>query len=258
MPKISVVVITLNEEANIGRCLGSVQEIADEIVVVDSYSTDDTEKIVRSSGGKFIRNKFVDYVTQHNFADQQASYDHVLTLDADEALSEDLVESIKTVKKYWKHDGYSMNRMTNYCGKWIKHSGWYPDIKLRLYDRRKGKWIGKKIHERFTLVQGSTKGHLKGDIYHFSFKSIAQHVNQANKFTDMTAQAAFELGKKSGIIKIFFSPVLKFIRDYFLNFGFLDGYYGFVICRISANATFLKYIKLKELCKHKDQNDEDQ
>ena len=249
MPKISVVVITLNEESNIGRCLDSVKEVADEIVVVDSFSTDNTEKIVKGKGGKFIQNKFVDYVTQHNFADQQASNDHILTLDADEVLSEDLVESIKNVKKYWKHDGYSMNRMTNYCGKWIKYSGWYPDIKLRLYNRKKGKWIGKKIHERFTLIEGSTKGHLKGDIFHYSFNSIAQHVSQANKFTDMTAQAAFEHGEKSGFMKIFFGPIFKFIRDYFFNFGFLDGYYGFIICQISANATFLKYIKLRQLQK---------
>jgi glycosyltransferase involved in cell wall biosynthesis len=249
MPKISVVVITLNEEANIGRCLDSVKDIADEIFVVDSFSTDQTEKIVKDKGGKFVQNKFVDYVSQHNFADQQATYDVILTLDADEALSNDLIESIKNVKKYWKHDGYSMNRMTNYCGKWIKHSGWYPDIKLRLYDRRKGKWIGKKIHERFTLVEGATKGHLKGDIFHYSFSSIAQHVNQANKFTDMTAQAAFEQGNKSGFSKVFFAPIFKFIRDYFLNFGFMDGYYGFVICQISANATFLKYVKLMQLNK---------
>lgn len=247
MPKISVVVITLNEEGNIGRCLDSVKDIADEIIVVDSFSTDNTEKIVQHKGGKFIQNKFVDYVEQHEFANQQATNDIILSLDADEELSKDLAESIVNIKKYWKHDGYSMNRMTNYCGNWIKHSGWYPDIKLRLYDRKKGKWVGKKIHERFALVEGATKGHLKGDILHYSFKSIEQHVAQANKFTDMTAQAAFEQGKKAGFSKVFFAPVFKFIRDYFLNFGFMDGYYGFVICQISANATFLKYVKLKQL-----------
>ena len=100
-----------------------------------------------------------------------------------------------------------------------------------------------------TLIEGSTKGHLKGDIFHYSFKSISQHVSQANKFTDMTAQAAFEHGKKSGSMKIFFGPIFKFIRDYFFNFGFLDGYYGFIICQISANATFLKYVKLRQLQK---------
>jgi glycosyltransferase involved in cell wall biosynthesis len=247
MPKLSVIIITLNEEKNIGPCIDSIKEIADEIIVVDSFSTDKTEIIAVEKGAVFIRNKFIDYVKQHEFADTRATYDHVLVLDADEVLSDDLRESIRNTKKYWKNDGYSMNRMTNYCGKWIKHSAWYPDIKLRLYDRRQGKWTGSKIHERFTLLEGCTKGHLNGDLLHYSYKSITQHVNQANRFTDFTASAAFEKGKKSGIVKILFSPLFKFIRNYFFHFGFLDGYYGFVICRISAHATFLKYVKLKQL-----------
>ncbi|MBM3435063.1 MAG: glycosyltransferase family 2 protein [Bacteroidetes bacterium] len=247
MPKLSVVIITLNEEKNLGRCLDSVKEIADEIIVVDSFSTDKTESIAAERGAVFIKNKFVDYVKQHEFADTQANHDHILALDADEELSADLRESIRNTKKYWKNDGYSMNRMTNYCGKWIRHSAWYPDIKLRLYDRRKGKWTGSIIHERFTLIEGCTKGHLKGDLLHYSYQTITQHVNQANRFTDYTACAALEQGKKSNYLKVFFSPLVKFIRNYVFHFGFLDGYYGFVICRISAHATFLKYVKLKQL-----------
>jgi len=188
-------------------------------------------------------------VKQHEFADKKAAHDHILTLDADELLSNELINSILYVKDNWDFDGYSMNRMTNYCGKWIKHSGWYPDTKLRLYDRKKGKWKGQKIHERFLLEEGSKKGNLKGDIQHYSFNSIAQHVAQANKFTDLTAQAAFENGKKSTSFKIFFNPIVKFVRDYFINLGFMDGYYGFIVCQISANATFLKYVKLKQLNK---------
>ena len=247
MPLISAVIITLNEEKNIGKCLDSLKTVADEIIVIDSFSTDQTELIVKEKGANFIKNKFDNYVTQHEFADKQATHDIILTIDADEVLSAELIDSIQKVKKYWRCDGYSMNRMTNYCGKWIKHSGWYPDIKLRLYDRRKGKWIGQKIHERFTLFEGSSKGHLKGDLLHYSYFSISQHVNQANKFTDITALAAFEQGKKSGILNTLFNPAFKFFRNYILHFGFLDGYYGYVICRISAHATFLKYIKLRQL-----------
>ena len=249
MPKISVVIITLNEEENIGRCIDSIKAIADEVLVIDSFSGDNTQEICISKGAKFIKNKFEDYVKQHEYADKVATYDHILTLDADELLSIELRNSILNIKTNWGFDGYSMNRITNYCGKWIKHSGWYPDTKLRLYDRRKGKWTGKKIHEKFSLMEGCTKGYLKGDILHYSFNSITQHVNQANKFTDLTAQAAFENGKKSTNFKIFFNPIVKFIRDYFINLGFLDGYYGFIICQISANATFLKYVKLKQLHK---------
>jgi len=251
MSKITVVIITLNEEKNIGRCIDSVKDIADEILVVDSFSIDKTEEICNAKGTRFIKHKFEDYVKQHKFADKQATYNYILSLDADEALSDDLRESIRDIKINWKHDGYYMNRLTNYCGKWIKHSGWYPDRKLRLFDKTKGKWTGKKIHEKFSLFKNSSTGQLKGDILHYSYTSISQHVNQANKFTDITALAAFESGEKAGILKIFFKPVFKFICGYFLNLGFLDGYYGFLICQISANATFLKYIKLRQLNKQK-------
>jgi glycosyltransferase involved in cell wall biosynthesis len=249
MPKISVVVITLNEEKNIGRCIDSVQEIADEIVVVDSFSTDRTEEICHEMGVRFIQNRFEDYVKQHEFADKQVTNNYILTLDADESLSPELVESIKNVKKYLKNDGYFMNRMTNYCGKWIKHSDWYPDKKLRLYDKTKGKWVGKKVHERFILVEGTSTGFLKGDILHYSFYTIDEHIFQANKFSTLGAQGLYESGKKVSLFRIFFSPTIKFIRNYILKLGFLDGFYGFVICRIAAFETFLKYTKARHYMK---------
>jgi len=249
MPQITVIIITLNEEKNIGRCIQSVQGIADEILVVDSFSSDNTEAVAKNLGARFIQHPFEDYVAQHIYADSQATHDIILSLDADEALSEDLAHSIKKIKKYWKNDGYFMNRKTNYCGKWIKHCGWYPDKKLRLYNRTKGQWNGKKIHEHYILKHGGTTGHLQGDILHYSFNSISEHIAQANKFTDLTAAAAFENGVKSNYFKLLFSPAFKFFRDYFINRGFLDGYYGYVICRISAHATFLKYSKLRQLNK---------
>jgi glycosyltransferase involved in cell wall biosynthesis len=243
MPSLSVVIITLNEERNLARCIDSVQEVADEIVIVDSFSTDQTELIARKKGARFIQHGFEDYVQQHTFADSQASYDHILSLDADEALSMDLVKSIKVAKKYWKSDGYFMNRKTNYCGKWIHHSGWYPDKKLRIYDRRKGKWVGQKLHERFTLVTGSTTSHLKGDILHYSYYTIEGHILQANKFSTMAAAALIESGAKIPKHYLVMKPLAKFIRNYLLKLGFLDGIYGFIICRITATETFYKYVK---------------
>ena len=243
MPKLSVVIITLNEERNIGRCIESATDIADEILVVDSFSTDRTEEIVKGYNARFVQHKFVDYMDQHEFADQQASYDHILTLDADEELSEELADSIRMVKKYWKCDAYFLNRMTNYCGKWIKHSGWYPDKKLRLYDRKKGKWIGRKVHERFTLVEGATTGHLKGDLKHYSFYTIEDHILQANKFSTLSAEALIEKGMKIPKYYLIMKPAMKFIRNYILKLGFLDGIYGFIICRITATETFYKYVK---------------
>jgi len=140
MPKLSVVIITLNEEKNIGRCLESVKDIADEIVIVDSFSTDRTEEICLRYNARFIKHEFVGHIEQKNWAIEQASYLHVLSLDADEELSERLKKSILEVKGNWKHDGYYFNRLTNYCGKWIRHTSWYPARKLRLWDRSKGKW----------------------------------------------------------------------------------------------------------------------
>lgn len=251
MPGISAVIITLNEERNIGRCIDSVMDVADEILVVDSFSNDRTEEICKQKGVRFIQHKFEDYVKQHIYADGIATNDYVLSLDADEALSDELQKSILELKQNFWAKAYSMNRMTNYCGQWIKHCGWYPDKKLRLYNRNEGKWSGIKIHESIKLNDGVSVKQLKGDILHYSFYTISEHVAQANKFTDINAQVALEKGKSTGILKIFFSPVVKFVKDYFFNLGFLDGFYGFIICQISANATFLKYSKLKQLQKMK-------
>jgi glycosyltransferase involved in cell wall biosynthesis len=246
MPRLSVVIITFNEETNIARCIASVMDVADEILVVDSYSTDRTEEICREMGARFMQNKWEGYSRQKNYANSLALYDHILSIDADEALSEELRISILRLKENWKYDGYMMNRMTNYCGKWIRHGSWYPDRKLRLFDRTKGTWKG-IIHETFDLYDKSNFGFIWGNLLHYSYYTISEHVRQANYFTDITAELAYNEGKKAGTLKLFFNPIIKFIRDYFFLLGFLDGYYGFIVSQISANATFLKYIKLRQL-----------
>jgi len=247
MIKLSVVIITFNEERNISRCIGSVNDIADEILVVDSYSTDKTELICEEKNVRFLQNKWEGYIEQKNYANTQAKYDHILSLDADEALSDELKASLLILKQNWNHSGYQMNRMTNYCGKWIRHGSWYPDRQLRLFDRTKGQWGGIKIHEKFEFSAEESIGLIKGDILHYSYYNISDHVRQADHFTNITAEVAHLKGKRSNCIKIIGSPIFKFIRDYIFKLGFLDGYYGFIVCQISANATFLKYIKLKQL-----------
>jgi len=250
MQKISAVIITYNEEKNIERCLNSVKDIADEIVVVDSFSSDKTEEICSGYQVKFIKHAFEGHIEQKNWAITQASNPYILSLDADEALSDSLKRSIQSIKVNWKHDGYKFNRLTNYCGKWIKHTGWYPDRKLRLWDSRKGSWKGVNPHDKYEMIKGSVVKHLKGDLLHYSYDSIKQHVDQVNKFTDIASVAAFKDGKNSNFMKIVFHPFWKFIRDYLIKFGFLDGYYGFVISMISAHATFLKHLKIRELRKN--------
>ena len=245
--KISVVVITFNEEKNIARCLESVKNIADEIIVVDSFSTDETCSIAASYGAKIIHHKFEGHIQQKNFAKNLSSNDFVLSLDADEALDDDLKKSILEIKSNSSFDGYKMNRLTNYCGKWIHHSGWYPDTKLRLWNKNKGNWGGENPHDEFFLVPNSCTKHLKGNILHYSYYTLADHDKQIQYFTNIASKAAFANGKRSSILKIIFSPTIKFLKMYFFQLGFLDGYFGFVIARKSAFAAFLKYKKLEKL-----------
>jgi glycosyltransferase involved in cell wall biosynthesis len=244
MSGISVVIITLNEERNIVRCIQSLQGLADEVLVVDSHSADRTCELALQLGARVISQDWQGYAATKNFANSQAKYDHILSLDADEALSDTLRRSIIQIKETWPADGFTMNRLTNYCGHWIRHCGWYPDRKLRLFNKKKGCWTGEIIHETVTMDEGTTMLHLKGDLLHFSYYSLADHIKQAEKFTDLTAKEAFLKNKNAGRVKILFAPKLKFFRDYFFKLGFLDGFYGYTVCRISSYATFLKYNKL--------------
>ena len=241
--KISVVIITLNEEKNIGRCLDSVVEIADEILIVDSFSKDKTEKICLEKSTIFHQHKFENYIDQKNYALSLSKYFHVLSLDADEALSEELIESIKKVKQNWQANGYSMNRLANYCGRWIRHSGWYPDTKLRLFDKRKAVWGGVNPHDKIILQENCKEIHLSGDLYHYTYYTIDEHIAQANKFSTIAANEIVNRNKKISIFKIFTKPIAKFLRNYIFKLGLLDGFYGFLICEITAFETFLKYSK---------------
>ena len=249
MTNLSVVIITFNEEKNIARCLGSIENIADDIVVVDSFSQDRTEQICSQFNVRFIKHKFEGHIEQKNWAIQQAKYPHVLSLDADEALNEQLKSHVKRIKENWAADGYTMNRLTNYCGQWIKHSGWYPDKKLRLWDTRLGDWGGTNPHDKVIMKKGTRITHLNHDILHYSFYTVEQHLQQIDFFTNISAKAAFDRGEKSSNFKIVYKSAFKFFRDYILKLGFLDGYYGFIICKNSAFAKKMKYRKLKDLNK---------
>ncbi|MEN8223740.1 MAG: glycosyltransferase family 2 protein [Bacteroidota bacterium] len=250
MSKLSAVIITLNEERNIGRCIDSLSDVADDILVVDSGSTDLTETICKKKGVRFFFHEWEGYLEQKNYANDLAENPWILSVDADEALSKELRESILAIKNDLKADGYEMNRLTNYCGKWIRHGGWYPDRKLRLFHRDKFEWGGERIHETVVMKMANVHiSRLKGDLQHYSYYNISDHIAQANHFTNMTAELAVDKGKKAPFLKIIFSPIVKFVRDYFIRLGFLDGYYGYIVCRISAQASFMKYSKIRQISK---------
>jgi glycosyltransferase involved in cell wall biosynthesis len=244
MLKISVVIITLNEERNLERCLKSVQEIADETIVVDSYSNDQTETIAKRHHVRFVSQSFLGYVEQKNFATALAKNDWVLSLDADEELSPELIQSIKTLQPEPQTIAYKLSRYSNYCGKWIKHSGWYPDVKVRLFNRHHGQWEGEKIHEYW---QPKTKVRihvLKGYLFHYTYHSVSDYFKQIEHYSEILAWREVDKGNTTSLITVALAPVWKFFYNYFIRLGFLDGYEGYVICKLSAFASFAKYSKV--------------
>ncbi len=247
MSSISAVIITYNEEANIGRCLAPLRDLVEQILVVDSGSTDRTVSIAQEAGAEVIEHPFESHIQQKNHAMEQARFDMVLSLDADEVLSEEAAKALLKVKEGVEKDGYTFPRLTNYCGKWIRHCGWYPDRKLRLWDRRKGKWGGMNPHDRVIMEKGSKIGDLNGDLLHYSFPSISSHVETANKFSGIVAEELLDRGKRPNLlVHLIANPSFTFFKKYFLQGGFRDGYYGFVICVISSYYNFLKYAKGRE------------
>ncbi len=241
MRKLTAVIITLNEARNIKRCVESLHGVADEVVVVDSYSTDATPSICKGMGIQFHQREWKGYSLQKNYGNGLASNDWILSIDADEALSEELKTSILEIKSKGDHYNYSFNRLTNYCGQWIKHSGWYPDTKVRMFNRVEDDWQG-KVHEKLT-VDTKTVKKLKGDLLHYSYYAVSEHVLQTDKFSTLAAIELQEKGAKPSIFKMLFNPWLKFNRFYFLKFGFLDGISGLNIAIMAAYGTYLKYMK---------------
>jgi glycosyltransferase involved in cell wall biosynthesis len=247
---ISVVIITFNEERNIGDCLASVKDLADEIIVVDSLSTDATQSICKSYGVQWVEQSFLGHVEQKNLAATLAKFSYVLSIDADERVSDVLRQSILREKeKGFGATSYTMNRFNNYCGQWIRYGKWYPEHKLRLWKNGCGKWHGDNPHDKFDVSPPVKALLLKGDLLHFSFRTISDHVSQMNKFSTIAAESLFKKGKKRSLFKPFLSSFWAFFNGYFLHLGFLEGIYGYVIARNDAMYAFFKYTKLNELHK---------
>jgi glycosyltransferase involved in cell wall biosynthesis len=244
---ISATIITLNEEKNIERCLVSLQGVADEIVVIDSFSKDRTKEICLAYGARFIEHPFGGHIQQKNVALDSASHQLILSLDADEALDSALRASILAIKENATAEAYSMNRLTNYCGHWVKHCGWYPDTKVRLVKKGSAMWTGINPHDKLEPKAGSQVVHLQGDILHYSYYTPEDHFKQIEYFGNIAAKELFARGKRVPLPLILLKVASQFVKSYFIKLGFLDGSTGFTISRMSAYATWRKYTKLRHL-----------
>lgn len=243
--KITAAIITLNEERKIARAIESLR-CCDEIVVVDSGSIDRTVEIAGKLGARVEETGWRGYAAQKNWAAERASNDWILSLDADEALSESLDGEILTLKRRGPDcDGYTMPRLAQYLGKWILHSGWYPDRKVRLYHRGKAYWTGQFVHES-VKVEGRV-GHLQSDLLHFTCDSLSEHLKTMDRYTTLAAQELVARRLPIGRRRLMADPAWAFVRTYFVQRGFLDGYEGLTIAYMAALYTFLKYAKARNM-----------
>jgi glycosyltransferase involved in cell wall biosynthesis len=242
--EISATIVTLNEERNIARAIESLT-CADEVLVVDSGSTDETREIAKRMGARVVEEPWRGYAGQKNYAAGCAAYDWILSIDADESLTADLAAEILALKNNGiRFDGYSFPRLALYLGRWIRHSGWYPDRKLRLYDRRKAEFAGDFVHES-VRVNGST-GELHGDLLHFTCNSLSEHLRTLDRYTSLAAKEVAARGKPVALTKLALDPAWTFVRTYILQRGFLDGPQGLAIAWMAALYRFLKYAKARQ------------
>ena len=245
--KITATIITCNEEDNVARAIRSVG-FCDEVLVVDSDSEDQTVAIAKSMGATVICKDWPGYAAQKNFAAEHAQNNWILSLDADEAVTPELAASIEDLQSAHRQcAGYDFPRLARYCGSWIRHSGWYPDRKVRLYDRTKGRWVGKYVHES-VQVDGDI-GHLDGDLLHYTCDSIEAHQANLDRYTDLAALELRDAGRRVGPWRPLLAPLHSFVKSYVLQLGFLDGRVGLRIARMAARYVYLKYAKARSLAR---------
>jgi glycosyltransferase involved in cell wall biosynthesis len=244
---ISAVIITKNEERNIARCLDSIVDIIDEIIVIDSYSTDRTEEICSRFSVRFIQSEWKGYSETKNYGNSLAKGEYILSLDADECISPVLREELLNFKsQFEKSEAYQFSRLTNFCGRWIHHCGWYPDRKVRLWKNGSGKWEG-TIHEKLILDPSILPVRLKGDLLHYSYHTLNDYLLQMVHYTEISARENLAKGRNYSILRMVFNPPVKFLNRYILKAGFLDGLSGLIICCMAATGTFLKFARTRQL-----------
>jgi glycosyltransferase involved in cell wall biosynthesis len=245
MSKISATIITYNEESHIGGCIDSLSAIADEIIVVDSFSQDSTKDICLKKNVRFVEHVFTSHIDQKNFAVSLTSFDYVISLDADERLSPQLIESILFIKDLWPAEAYRMNRLSTYGDKWIQRGNWYPDQKIRIWNKHMGCWGGNNPHDKVILKSKIKPMHLKGDILHEAYRDSYEALQKIQSYSDIFAKQ--NLGKlSSSVFKIITHSSFNFFKSYIIKQGIFDGFEGLMVAMAEANHTFYKYAKLYE------------
>jgi len=247
MNAITAVIITKNEEKNIQRCLDSLKPVAEEIIVVDSNSTDNTVALCQQAGARVIVQSWLGYGPQKNLGNNAASHDYILSIDADEALDEQLTQAILEEKRKGLQGIYQLSRFNYYYGKFIKHGADYPDKKIRLFNKTSTHWDEKDVHETLVIGPDQKITALKGHLLHYTYYRVEEHILKINYYTNLAAQDYIKRGKKASVFKIVFSPLSTFIQSYILKRGFLDGLHGFILAIMHAYAAFARYVKLWEL-----------
>jgi glycosyltransferase involved in cell wall biosynthesis len=245
---LTTIIITFNEADKIEQCIRSVQAFSDEIIVVDSMSSDTTGAKAESLGAKVYYAPFEGYGRQKRIAATYASHEWLFSIDADEVVSPELAAAINNIKQQADHGLYKINILTNFYGRWIRHCGWYPQPKIRLWRRDAGLMSDAAVHEGVVpLVAGQAVGHLDGDLLHYTFKGVGAYLEKINRYAALQALCKAKTGKKISLFHIWFVPKWTFFSDYLLRRGFLDGYAGYLVCKYAAHYTFVKYNMAREI-----------
>ena len=244
---ISAVIITKNEATNIRRCISALQNVASEVLVIDAHSSDDTVKIAKKMGATVIQKKWLGYGANKNFGNQIAAYDWILSIDADEVLSEELIQSIQQLVLN-PHQVYAISRLVNYMGQWVYYSGWYPDWKVRLFHKATVQWEERSlVHEQLLIPTTKTIVRLKGELYHYSYKSEEDHWNKIEQYAQLAALQMAQRNRHSNFLKLYASPIARFFKTYFLKKGFMDGKLGWKISCRNAYLVHRKYQILRTM-----------
>jgi len=240
---LSACVIACDEEDRLGDCLSSLRW-CDELLVIDSHSTDRTREVAAAAGARVIERDWPGHVAQKEFAIREARHDWVLCIDADERVSPELEKEIVALRDAGFADaaGYTLSRISNYLGRWIRHGTWYPDIKLRLFDRRRGRWTGRDPHDRVEVDGPVVR--LRGELRHFPYRNLEDHLTTIDRYTTIMARGLHAEGRRARLSDMVLRPPARFFVYYVLRGGWLDGWRGLLMASLAAHYVRIKYAKL--------------